>query len=116
LFWQVAAAWRNKPHRLSQPARPGCRDNKHGQQAPAPSRQKLPWQPLQEWGTDCQVAAMSRKDTCCSAGENLFRISLNNGLKYKDVAAWNNLSDNNIKVGQVLRLTPPADNEASNPS
>jgi lipoprotein NlpD len=41
-------------------------------------------------------------------GENLFRISLNNGLKYKDVAAWNNLPDNNIKVGQVLRLTPPA--------
>ncbi|MBI3144272.1 MAG: peptidoglycan DD-metalloendopeptidase family protein [Pseudogulbenkiania sp.] len=40
-------------------------------------------------------------------GENLFRISLNNGLKYQDVAAWNKLPDNQIKVGQVLRLTPP---------
>ncbi|MGC0152472.1 peptidoglycan DD-metalloendopeptidase family protein [Chromobacterium vaccinii] len=40
-------------------------------------------------------------------GDNLFRVSLNHGLKYKDVAAWNNLPDTNIKVGQVLRLTPP---------
>lgn len=40
-------------------------------------------------------------------GENLFRISLNNGLKYQDVAAWNKLPDYQIKVGQVLRLTPP---------
>ncbi|OWY39866.1 peptidase M23 [Xenophilus sp. AP218F] len=48
-------------------------------------------------------------------GENLFRISLNNGLKYKDVAAWNNLPDNNIKVGQVLRLTPPGSDSAAAP-
>lgn len=40
-------------------------------------------------------------------GENLFRISLNHGLKYQQVAAWNNMSDTTIKVGQVLRLTPP---------
>ncbi|XLM23207.1 LysM peptidoglycan-binding domain-containing protein, partial [Chromobacterium piscinae] len=40
-------------------------------------------------------------------GDNLFRISLNHGLKYKDVAAWNNLPDTGVKVGQVLRLTPP---------
>jgi len=40
-------------------------------------------------------------------GETLYRISVTNGLKYQDVAAWNQLSDTNIKVGQVLRLTPP---------
>ncbi|GGY26030.1 peptidoglycan DD-metalloendopeptidase family protein [Paludibacterium paludis] len=40
-------------------------------------------------------------------GENLFRISLNHGLKYQDVAKWNNLPDYNIKAGQTLRLTPP---------
>lgn len=40
-------------------------------------------------------------------GENLFRISLNHGLKYQDVAQWNDLPDYNIKIGQVLRLTPP---------
>lgn len=42
-----------------------------------------------------------------AAGENLFRISLSHGLKYQQVASWNNLPDYNIKVGQVLRLTPP---------
>ncbi|KJV29493.1 peptidase M23 [Aquitalea magnusonii] len=55
----------------------------------------------------------AEKTHVVQAGENLFRISLNNGLKYKDVAAWNNLSDNNIKVGQVLRLTPPTSYEAT---
>ncbi len=48
-------------------------------------------------------------------GENLFRISLNNGLKYKDVAAWNNLPDTGIKVGQVLRLTPPGTQDSQTP-
>ncbi len=41
-------------------------------------------------------------------GENLFRISLNHGLKYQDVAKWNDLQDYNIKAGQTLRLTPPS--------
>lgn len=45
-------------------------------------------------------------------GENLFRISLSNGLKYQDVAAWNNLPDYNIKAGQVIRLTPPGSSAA----
>ena len=53
------------------------------------------------------MAGSGEKTHVVQPGENLFRISLNNGLKYKDVAAWNNLSDTNIKVGQVLRLTPP---------
>lgn len=52
------------------------------------------------------AAPLGEKTHVVKAGENLFRISLNNGLKYKDVANWNNLPDTNIKVGQVLRLTP----------
>ncbi|UGA40766.1 LysM peptidoglycan-binding domain-containing protein [Chromobacterium haemolyticum] len=59
-------------------------------------------------GSASAAGATTREKThVVQPGENLFRISLNNGLKYKDVAAWNNLPDNNIKVGQVLRLTPP---------
>lgn len=59
-------------------------------------------------GSVSAAGATTREKThVVQPGENLFRISLNNGLKYKDVAAWNNLPDNNIKVGQVLRLTPP---------
>lgn len=41
-------------------------------------------------------------------GDTLYRIALDNGLAYRDLAAWNNLTDvNDIKVDQVLRLTPP---------
>lgn len=43
-----------------------------------------------------------------NAGETLYRIAVNNGLKYQELAQWNNLDGFNIKVGQVLRLTPPA--------
>jgi lipoprotein NlpD len=46
-------------------------------------------------------------------GETLYRIAHNSGLKYQDVAAWNQLpTDYSIKVGQVLRLTPPESGEA----
>lgn len=41
---------------------------------------------------------------------------MNNGLKYKDVAEWNKLPDNNIKVGQVLRLTPPGNDTMAAPA
>lgn len=45
-------------------------------------------------------------------GENLYRIALNSGLKYQDLANWNQLpGDYSIKVGQVLRLTPPDSGE-----
>lgn len=49
-------------------------------------------------------------------GENLFRISLAHGLKYQQVASWNNLPDYSIKVGQVLRLTPPGPGETVPPA
>jgi lipoprotein NlpD len=41
-------------------------------------------------------------------GDTLYRIALDHGLAYRDLAAWNNLSDvNGIKIDQPLRLTPP---------
>ncbi|MFC3626239.1 peptidoglycan DD-metalloendopeptidase family protein [Vogesella amnigena] len=40
-------------------------------------------------------------------GETLYRIAVNNGLRYQDLAEWNQLDGYTIKVGQVLRLTPP---------
>ncbi len=43
-------------------------------------------------------------------GDTLFAIAFQNGLDYRDLAFWNNLtSPDVIKVGQVLRLTPPDD-------
>lgn len=41
-------------------------------------------------------------------GDTLFRIALDFGQNYRDIVAWNNLSDpNDIKVNQVLRVLPP---------
>lgn len=41
-------------------------------------------------------------------GDTLLRIALDNGQSYRDLVAWNNLADpDDIKVGQVLRVSPP---------
>ena len=41
-------------------------------------------------------------------GDTLYRIALDIGQNYRDIIAWNNLSDpNDIKVDQVLRVLPP---------
>ena len=41
-------------------------------------------------------------------GDTLYRIALENGLDYKDLAAWNNLTNPSaIKEGQVLRVVAP---------
>lgn len=46
-------------------------------------------------------------------GDTLYSIALENGLDYKEIAAWNQLADVNlIKVDQVLRLTDPGDEAA----
>ncbi|AOY02166.1 hypothetical protein BJP62_02365 [Jeongeupia sp. USM3] len=41
-------------------------------------------------------------------GDTLYRIALEHGLAYRDLASWNGLTDfNDIKIGQLLRLNPP---------
>ena len=41
-------------------------------------------------------------------GDTLLRIALDHGHNYRDLVAWNNLSDpDDIKVGQVLKVAPP---------
>jgi lipoprotein NlpD len=43
------------------------------------------------------------------SGDTLAKIALDNGLDYRELAAWNNLDNPNlIRVGQVLRLTAPS--------
>ncbi|MFH1602515.1 MAG: LysM peptidoglycan-binding domain-containing protein, partial [Pseudomonadota bacterium] len=42
-------------------------------------------------------------------GDTLYSIALDHGLDYKEFAAWNNLDNPNvIRVGQALRIKPPA--------
>ena len=41
-------------------------------------------------------------------GDTLIRIALDHGLNYRDLAAWNNISNpDDIKLGQLLRVTAP---------
>jgi len=41
-------------------------------------------------------------------GDTLFRIALDSGQSWRDIQAWNNLTNPNIlEVGQVLRVQPP---------
>lgn len=41
-------------------------------------------------------------------GDTLLRIALDHGENYRDIVAWNNLRDpDDIKVGQVLRVSAP---------
>lgn len=46
-------------------------------------------------------------------GDTLYRIALENGQDYRDIAGWNNLTNpDNIKEGQVLRVAPPGSEAA----
>lgn len=46
-------------------------------------------------------------------GDTLYRIALENGQNYRDIAAWNNLANpNQIEVDQLLRVAPPGANTA----
>ncbi len=46
--------------------------------------------------------------------DTLYRIALENGQNYRDIAAWNNITDpNQIEVDQLLRVAPPGANLAA---
>jgi lipoprotein NlpD len=46
-------------------------------------------------------------------GDTLYRIALENGQNYRDISAWNNLTNpNQIEVDQLLRVAPPGANTA----
>ena len=47
-------------------------------------------------------------------GDTLYRIALENGQNYRDISAWNNLTNpNQIEVDQLLRVAPPGANTAA---
>lgn len=46
-------------------------------------------------------------------GDTLYRIALENGQDYRDLATWNNIANPSaIKEGQVLRVVPPGADES----
>lgn len=47
-------------------------------------------------------------------GDTLYRIALEHGQDYRDIAAWSNLANpDSIKEGQMLRVAPPSTESAS---
>jgi lipoprotein NlpD len=47
-------------------------------------------------------------------GDTLYRIALENGQNYRDIAAWNNITNpNQIEVDQLVRVVPPGANVAA---
>jgi lipoprotein NlpD len=47
-------------------------------------------------------------------GDTLYRIALENGQNYRDIASWNNMTNpNQIEVDQLLRVAPPGANLAA---
>ncbi len=66
-------------------------------QAPAPAPAKpAPRQP------DARAEVYTVKP-----GDTLYSIALDQGLDYRELAAWNSIDPARIRVGQQLRLTPP---------
>lgn len=55
------------------------------------------------------VAATAREGLyVVKKGDTLYRIALDHGLDYRELAAWNNIDSlGKLEVGQQLRLTPP---------
>ncbi len=61
-------------------------------------------------GPETQVAkpAETEKVYVIQKGDTLISIALQNGLDYRELAAWNNIENPNvIKLGETLRLTAP---------
>ena len=53
-------------------------------------------------------AAAAQGTYIVKKGDTLYSIALEHGADYREVAAWNRLTDpTKISVGQVLRVTPP---------
>jgi lipoprotein NlpD len=53
-------------------------------------------------------AAVAEGSYIVKKGDTLYSIALENGADYREIAAWNKLSDpTKINIGQVLRVTPP---------
>ncbi|KAF0814176.1 Murein hydrolase activator NlpD [Andreprevotia sp. IGB-42] len=65
--------------------------------------------PVVDRGSQPAAASEARPGTyTVRKGDTLYRIALDHGLSYRELAAWNNLNDvNGINVDQVLRLTAP---------
>ncbi|OIQ90497.1 murein hydrolase activator NlpD precursor [mine drainage metagenome] len=79
----------------------GCASNQ-----PAPVIERAAPTTLE--GAGAQAASTPAGFYIVKKGDTLYSIALDHGCSYRDIAAWNSLSDpNKIEVGQQLRVAPP---------
>jgi lipoprotein NlpD len=78
--------------------------------SPRPQHPVTPPAPAQD-----EPKADARGSYTVRRGDTLLKIAFDFGQNYRDIVAWNNLADpDDIKVGQVLRVTAPDRNGGSN--
>lgn len=76
-------------------------------QSPAPVVDRTP-----SVSAQAAVSSASGATYTVKRGETLYRIAHERGVAYRDLAAWNNITDpSTLREGQVLRLTPPGSSE-----
>jgi lipoprotein NlpD len=82
--------------------------------APAPVSERAPLSVAKTPAPPPSAAAPQREPDwrpqtyAVKRGDTLYQIALDHGLDYRDLAAWNNITDiNRISVGQVLVLSAP---------
>ena len=58
--------------------------------------------------TETPVAPTGPNSYLIKKGDTLFGIALDHGMDYKELAAWNEMTNpNRVIAGRTLRLTPP---------
>lgn len=80
--------------------------------ATAPVPAKAPATPSSSAAEQKPASSDSARTHTIQRGETLIAIALQYGLDYRELAMWNNIENPNvIKVGEVLRVTPPGSPE-----
>jgi lipoprotein NlpD len=86
--------------------RPATIEDRTMQKLPAPAVAPTPAPPAM---AEAPVPSYTVK-----RGDTLYQIALDNGLDYRELAAWNNVENVNlIRIGQVLRLNAPGESAPS---
>ena len=79
------------------------RSARHGPRDPRRLRRRRPAPRARSRGATAPTYTVKRGDT-------LYKIALDNGLDYRELAAWNAIENINvIREGQSLRLTAPGE-------
>ena len=85
-----------------------CGSTPNQQPAPVVERTSSTAKPADAAAAPVVPAPSGRGYYTVKKGDTLYRIALDVGQNWRDIVAWNNLTNpNDIKVDQLLRVAPP---------